>query len=354
MNNVFRWARLVGVLVTLAAFFLGILSNGAEAAQSDEHKLNYFQTSRVKIAGRNALRIEIGMTGNEPRYTIKTHSFLRKELVVDLPHTQRGRVKSYIPMSNGLADQVRITEVGDSTQIAVALVNPVSRDSYRISTMPAERRLKKPARIVLEILEPAKDAPFSAGPGIKGKTIVVDAGHGGSDSGAVGPTGVMEKDVTLAVAKKVQNILTQSGARVVMTRTQDVDVYAPNATGKQELQARCDVANRDSRTALFLSIHCNAFSSPSANGMETYYSAGSVNGQRFATALNQELAKAGGLFNRGVKTANYYVLRHTNMPASLIELAFVTNYREEQLLRSEAYQNKLAAAIVRGIARYFK
>ena len=356
MNNVFRWARLVGVLVTLAAFFLGMLPNGAEAARADEHKLNYFQTSRVKIAGRNALRIEIGMTGDEPRYTVTTHNYLRQELVLNLPHTQRGRVKSYIPMTNGLANQVRITEAGSSTQIAVELANPVTSDSYRISTMPAERRLKKPARIVLEIFEPYKDGDgsFSAGSGIKGKTIVVDAGHGGSDSGAVGPTGVMEKTVTLSVAKKVQKLLTQSGARVIMTRTRDVDVYAPNATGKQELQARCDVANRDRRTALFLSIHCNAFSSPSANGMETYYSAGSGKGQRFATLLNQELAKSGGLFNRGVKTANYYVLRHTNMPASLIELAFVTNYREEQLLRSEAYQNKLAAAIVRGIARYFK
>ncbi|BAL83687.1 putative N-acetylmuramoyl-L-alanine amidase [Selenomonas ruminantium subsp. lactilytica TAM6421] len=355
MNNVFRWARWVGVLVALAAFITGLcLPEAAQAAQADEHKLNYFQTSRVKIAGRNALRIEIGMTGGEPRYTVKTHSYLRQELVLELPNTQRGRVKSYIPMTNGLANQVRISEVGNSTQIAVELANPVTRDNYRISTLPAERRLKKPARIVLEIMEPSKDGAFSAGPGIKGKTIVVDAGHGGSDSGAVGPTGVMEKTVTLSVAKKVQNLLTQSGARVVMTRTRDVDVYAPNATGKQELQARCDVANRDSRTALFLSIHCNAFSSPSANGMETYYSAGSRNGQRFATLLNQELAKAGGLFNRGVKTANYYVLRHTNMPASLVELAFVTNYREEKLLRSEAYQNKLAAAIVRGIARYFQ
>ncbi len=354
MNNVFRWARLVGVLVTLAAFFIGMLPNGAEAARADEHKLNYFQTSRVKIAGRNALRIEIGMTGNEPRYTVKEHNYLRQELVVNLPNTQRGKVKSFIPMTNGLASQVRITEVGNDTQIAVAFTNDVNPNNYRISTLPAERKLKKPARIVLEILEPYKEGGSINSPGLKGKTIVVDAGHGGSDSGAVGPTGAMEKTVTLAVAKKVQNILTQSGAKVVMTRTRDVDVYAPNATAAQELQARCDVANRDSHTALFLSIHCNAFSSPAANGMETYYSAGSAKGQRFASLLNHELAKAGGLFNRGVKTANYYVLRHTAMPASLVELAFITNYREEELLRSDAYQNKLAAAIVRGIARYFQ
>lgn len=353
MKNVFRWASLVGVLL---AFIWGLgLSGGMAVAHAGQsHQLNYFQTSKVKIAGRNALRIEIGMTGDEPRYTVKERSYLSKELVLTLPRTSRGRVKSLIPMSNGLAKQVSIKEVGNDTQIAIAMVNPVISDNYRISTMPAERRLKKPARIIVELVEPYKEASVLGGPGLKGKTIVVDAGHGGSDSGAVGPTGVMEKTVTLSVAKKVQNLLTRSGARVVMTRSRDVDVYAPNATGKQELQARCDVANRDSRTALFLSIHCNAFSNPAANGMETYYSAGSAKGRQFATLLNQELAKAGGLFNRGVKTANYYVLRHTSMPASLVELAFVTNYREEKLLNSDAYQNKLAAAIVRGITRYFK
>jgi N-acetylmuramoyl-L-alanine amidase len=139
-----------------------------------------------------------------------------------------------------------------------------------------------------------------------------------------------------------------------MTRTTDVDVYGVNATDRQELQARCDVANRVPQTALFLSIHCNAFSNPSAHGMETYYAAGSGRGQKLAAYLNDELAKAGGLFNRGVKTANYYVLRHTSMPASLVELAFITNPREEKLLNSDAYQNKLAKAIVQGIVRYFR
>ena len=230
-----------------------------------------------------------------------------------MPNTERGKVKSFISLKNEFATQVRISEVGENLQIAIDFVNPPSKDNYRISTVPAERRKKKPARIILELFKDNADNSGASVPGIKGKTIVVDAGHGGSDSGAVGPTGVKEKDVTFAVAKKVQNLLTKSGARVIMTRTRDVDVYAPNATDRQELQARCDVANRDSRVSLFLSIHCNAFSSPAAHGMETYYCAGSAKGQEFASLLNEELAKAGGLFNRGVKTANYYVLRHRDL-----------------------------------------
>lgn len=353
MKNVFRWVSLVGVLV---AFLSGIWAPCmAEAARSNQsHKLNYFQTSRVKVAGRNALRIEIGMTGDEPSYTVRELPYLRQQLVLTLPNTKRGKIKDKIPMKNGFVNQVSVTEYGRELQITMDCTNPVVKDNYKVSALPKDKRLNKPARIVVEIYEPYKETPAPAGVGLNGRTIVVDAGHGGSDSGAVGPSGVMEKTVTLSVAKKVQNLLTKSGARVLMTRTTDVDVYAPNATDKQELQARCDVANRDKRTELFLSIHCNAFSNPAAHGMETYYSPGSVKGEKFATLLNQELDKAGGLFNRGIKTANYYVLRHTAMPASLIELGFVTNYNEERLLHSDAYQNKLAAAIVQAIARYFK
>jgi N-acetylmuramoyl-L-alanine amidase len=87
--------------------------------------------------------------------------------------------------------------------------------------------------------------------------------------------------------------------------------------------------------------------------METYYYAPSDQGQRLAALLNEEVEKAGGLLNRGVKTANFYVIKHTNVPASLIELGFVTNEREEQLLNSESYQTTLAEAIARAIARYF-
>ena len=303
MNNVFRWASWVGVLM---AFVFGLWLPQMAEASGQSHELNYFQTSKVKIAGANALRIEIGMTGDEPQYTVKELSYLRKQLIITLPNTERGKVKSLISLKNEFATQVKINEVGEDLQIAIDFVNAPSKDNYRISTVPAERRKKKPARIILELFKDNAGNSGASAPGIKGKTIVVDAGHGGSDSGAVGPTGVKEKDVTFAVAKKVQNLLTRSGARVIMTSTRDVDVYAPNATDRQELQARCDVANRDSRVSLFLSIHCNAFSSPAAHGMETYYCAGSAKGQEFASLLNEELAKAGGLFNRGVKTAIPY------------------------------------------------
>ncbi|WP_295159352.1 N-acetylmuramoyl-L-alanine amidase [Selenomonas sp. AE3005] len=347
MNNVFRWASLVGVL----AVVLMMLPFKAEAAGQNE--LNYFQTSNVEVEGRKALRIEIGMTEENPDYKVTEMTFLRRQLIIDMKNTRQGKLKDNIALKGNLAKKVNLEKQGDNLRVSIDFVNEVNSDNYRLSTLPAERRSNKPFRIVIDVLEPGEGGDINA-PGINGKTIVVDPGHGGSDSGAVGPTGVKEKSVSLAVSRKVQNLLTKAGAKVIMTRTTDVDVYGVNATDRQELQARCDVANRVPQTALFLSIHCNAFSNPSAHGMETYYAAGSGRGQKLAAYLNDELAKAGGLFNRGVKTANYYVLRHTSMPASLVELAFITNPREEKLLNSDAYQNKLAKAIVQGIARYFR
>ena len=158
--------------------------------------------------------------------------------------------------------------------------------------------------------------------------------------------------MTLAVSKKVRNILSASGANVVMTRDTDRDVFGPNANGQDELQARVDVGER-AGADIFLSIHCNAFSNPNSNGMETYYYAGSWKSERLATLLNEELAAAGGLYNRGVKTANFYVIKHSSMPSSLAELAFVTNPREEALLSDDRYQEKLAGAIARAIGRFF-
>ena len=185
---------------------------------------------------------------------------------------------------------------------------------------------------------------------LNGRTVTLDAGHGGSDNGAIGPSGVKEKEVTLAVALKVERILAEQGAQVIMTRRTDIDVASPYASNTQELQARVDYAGG---ADIFISIHCNAFSTPSSNGMETFYGTSNSDSYRLAALLNEELLRYGGLNNRGVKSANFYVIKHTTCPSSLIELGFVTNYEEERLLASDDYQEKLAQAIVAAINRFF-
>ena len=171
--------------------------------------------------------------------------------------------------------------------------------------------------------------------------IVIDPGHGGSDPGAVGPNGLKEAHVNLAVALKVAEKLRKAGVEVKLTRTSDVFI---------DLQPRCDIANSFGAD-YFVSIHCNSAGTPEARGTETYCYKLGGKGEVLAKAIQAELVASTGRVNRGVKTANYYVLRRTNMPAGLTELAFISNPEEERLLGSPDYQEKCATAIARGIGK---
>ena len=225
----------------------------------------------------------------------------------------------------------------------------------KFSLEPASRSDKKSARIVIDVKKshmPEDDWTLNDTYNAYQKIIVIDPGHGGSDAGAIGPTGVTEKSVALAVSLKAQNLLTDDGYKVIMTRTTDIDVAAPGVPDTTELQARVNKAPPNA--SLFISVHCNAFSNGTANGMETYHAPNAVKGSRLARLLNEELEKLGGLSNRGVKAARFYVMTHSQCPASLIELGFITNPREEKLLASNDYQQKLAQAITNAVNRYFK
>ena len=165
--------------------------------------------------------------------------------------------------------------------------------------------------------------------GLKDKRITLDAGHGGSDPGAVGAKGTKEKDITLKITQKVEELLKKKGAKVTMTRVKDVDVYGVNATDAQELQARVDVAE-NSAADLFISLHINA------------------------TAIQKRMTNNFGLDDLGIRQANFYVNKRSSMPSALIEMAFITNAKEEKLLNSNWFQSKLAKAIADGIEDYFK
>ncbi len=178
--------------------------------------------------------------------------------------------------------------------------------------------------------------------------VCLDAGHGGYDPGAVGPSGLKEKDVTLDVVLRVGKYLQQAGIEVVYTRTSDQVLWSAS----KDLQARCDIANQ-SGADLFISVHCNSFSNPQAAGTETYSLSTTGNGRKVAEFIQAELISALNLTNRGLKTANYYVLKRTSMPAALTEVAFISNPREEALLRDPAFRDRAALAITKGIAKYF-
>ncbi len=181
---------------------------------------------------------------------------------------------------------------------------------------------------------------------INSKTVVIDPGHGGYDSGAVGPTKILEKDVNLAISLKLGAILKANGINVIYTRISDNVSWTTDITN--DLQTRCDIAN-NANADFFICIHSNASNNNTAVGTETYYSRNKEKDKAIAETIQNALVAANGLSNRGAQTAGFYVLNNTKMPAVLVELGFISNPREEQLLNSADFQNKCAAGLSNGI-----
>ncbi len=178
------------------------------------------------------------------------------------------------------------------------------------------------------------------------KRIVLDPGHGGRDPGAVGPGGTKEKDVTLAVARLLAKYLDPI-AEVKLTRSDDRHLWSNT---NADLAERVRIAETW-RASYFISLHCNA-AAAGARGVETYAYKPGGEGERLARAIQKELVEATGFPDRGVKFANYYVLRKTSMPAVLVEMGFISNPAEEKLLKDPTWQEKAAKAIATGIANY--
>ena len=173
-------------------------------------------------------------------------------------------------------------------------------------------------------------------------TIVIDPGHGGDRLGAVYEN-VMEKTINLSVSKKLETILREYGYNVVMTRTKDTTIG---------LYERSDIAN-DVKADVFVSIHSNAADKfPDFTGIYTYYHPSSRRGARLAQAIQTPLVQLTGAVDRGIKDADFVVLRETDMCAVLVEMGFMTNSGELKNLTNNSYQDKLAQGIAEGIVNY--
>ena len=316
------------------------------------YKINQFSYSILQTNKQNAsLRIEIGLNKASNDFKVHINEAAPNQLVLELNQVEIGKIKHRISLDGTFAKRIDFSQTDQlNSKAVVVLPQAVARMQYKVYTVAADKKTNKPFRIVIEIMN--KSSGFNVD-GVQGKTIIIDPGHGGSDSGAIGPDGVMEKDVTFAVAKKVQSILESSGAKVIMTRTDDVDVYGINASDRQELQARVDVGRRNPNANVFLSIHANSFTNPQAHGTATYYYAKSDSDGLLAQALQAGMIEQGGLYDRGVSEANFYVIKYSIMPAALVEMAFVSNPTEEDLLNSDSFQDKMAKGICKGLSTFF-
>lgn len=297
--------------------------------------------------GDTYLHIEINTNREVKNFSIQENPNNKYQLIFNIEDAQISNISRQEKLDGNIAKKVFLQEKKDTVQGKIYLQEEVN-NNYKIYSLGKKG-------IAIDIFNSVVNTPVASDvalSNVKNKIITIDPGHGGSDSGAVGPNGYTEKEGAFAISQKVASILNQSGAKVVMTRDSDVDVYGPNASARNELQARVDVGN-NANSDIFVSIHCNAFVNPAANGTQTFYYGSSYQGQRLAQSIQEKMIEANGLRDRGISTCNFYVVKHSYMPAVLIETAFITNYDEEALLSDDEWQTTMAKAIAEGINEYF-
>ena len=189
------------------------------------------------------------------------------------------------------------------------------------------------------------------------RTIIIDPGHGGFDPGKVGITGAYEKEINLKIALKLKDYLEQSGAYVVLTRTEDVDLDGDDTKQwkKGDMIKRAEKIN-NSQGDIMISIHQNAFPQSSVRGGQVFYYQDSEQGKMLAQHIQKAIQTYGDTSNKRVAKHNgdYYILRTTKIPAVIVECGFLTNPEEERLLNTDAYQEKIAWSIYLGIVEYFQ
>jgi N-acetylmuramoyl-L-alanine amidase len=313
-----------------------------------------------------------------------------------------------------LADRLKKTIEVNSEFVKSVRLGQFSSDTARIVfDIPAQTydfkilNLEDPARLVIDIFAggskdrskddvktgPRPDAPAEEKKPVQKflrRIVVVDAGHGGHDPGAVGPTGLYEKNVVLDIALRVRQIIQKTYPLYKVVLTRDTDVFIP-------LPERTEIANRHNAD-LFISVHANASTNRRARGIETYFLNSTNSMEALKTAAREnavslkkmkqsqselgviltslssehkriESVKVAGTIQRsmtggvttrfpetgdhGVKWAPFYVLVGANMPASLVEVSFISNHDEEKQLKTESYRQLIAQSIADGIHKYF-
>lgn len=194
---------------------------------------------------------------------------------------------------------------------------------------------------------------------VSNKVIVLDAGHGNPDGGAVSTNGISEAEINLKIALKLQNLLEQSGATVILTRSDEDGIYDADKT-KLKNQKVSDIKNRvkignSSSADIFVSIHLNKIPQSQYSGWQTFFKSGSEQGEKLATSIQENLNKTIEKENNRVpmKLDNVYIVKNVEIPLTIVECGFLSNEEEERKLQEDDYQDKLAWGIYNGIINYF-
>ncbi len=189
-----------------------------------------------------------------------------------------------------------------------------------------------------------------------GIVVVIDAGHGGVDPGAISASGILEKDITLAIALELEALLNRAVIYSIMVRREDADLADVAETRlsvrkHQDLERRILLAEKFDAD-LYVAIHANYYPMPSLSGAQSFYFATDRQGKQLAQFIQAELVRQLGPNKRVANTGDYRVLRDTTMAATLVEVGFLSNPIEADLLATASYQQQVAKAIFLGIVRF--
>lgn len=367
--------KLIRLFLILAAILMLPSASGALAKDAQVTALRW--TSRND---GNPPFVRIAMDLSKAVHAEAAIDDAGKNFEVVLKKTSMGSVASQYDMDPRAIDFATFSEKDGDTYLDVALSKPQKIDDIRVFALRPDAKMKKPHRLVVDIpvigakqtytkkaSSAASSSPASsykkqsynvssdAKSVLKGKIICIDPGHGGTDVGAIGHIGgkdVYEKNITLSIALPLRDMLTSAGAKVVMTRDTDKDVYGPWADADPELQARCDIAN-EAHADAFVSIHIDSFSNSSVDGTTAYYNAKSSKDLLLAQMMHQATMNSLSIPDRGVKSNDFYVNVYTTMPSVLMEMGFITNDHRVKMLTSSWGPRGIAQSLFNGLVNYF-
>ena len=194
---------------------------------------------------------------------------------------------------------------------------------------------------------------------VSNKVIVLDAGHGLPDEGATGKNGTSESNINLKIVLKVQSLLEQNGATVILTRSDENGIYSANANTIKEkkvsdMKKRVEIGN-NSNADIFVSVHLNKIPQNQYWGWQTFFRKNDEASTKLAKSIQNGLNQAIQKENKreALKIEDKYIVKNVKIPITIVECGFLSNEEEERLLQTDEYQDKLAWGIYSGIMDYF-
>jgi N-acetylmuramoyl-L-alanine amidase len=370
----------VGVCISIASSYIGtIFSSKIEAHELSFHATRDRLTQTLPIESTpNTPRPVPVEVSNRPSEITRLSFSTNGQVIIEANQSLRyqttidrtsGMYKVTIPnariaanfqrptlAANSPIERIRLEQVGNSLEISIKTITGWQiRETQRLNNQ--QIKLQVSLNSVLQSPKPisqtnpiplpninATPLPQNTGDRRRG-VILVDAGHGGRDPGAVA-NGVREKDIVLPISLILGQSLQSMGYTVYYTRTNDIEI---------DLEPRVALAERVNAD-VFVSIHANSLASlnSAVNGVETFHARGSTLGRELASYVQSQIIASTGANDRNAKAAGFYLLARTSMPAILVETGFVTNPREAANLSDPNYQKRMAEAIAKGIDQFMR